>query len=96
MGGKEGNYLEASGTAMFIYAFAKGAKKGYLDQKYLDIANKAFDSMVEVMVITGEDGLPVLTKRELCTVTRLSGITPLIFRRGLLITGLPVLPAGCC
>jgi len=61
MGGKERNYLEASGTAMFIYAFAKGAKNGYLDQKYLDIANKAFDSMVEVMVKTGEDGLPVLT-----------------------------------
>jgi unsaturated rhamnogalacturonyl hydrolase len=58
MGGMERNYLEASGTAMFIYAFAKGAKNGYLDQKYLDIANKAFDSMVEVMVTMGEDGLP--------------------------------------
>jgi unsaturated rhamnogalacturonyl hydrolase len=61
MGGMERNYQEASGTAMFIYAFAKGAKNGYLDQKYLDIANKAFDSMVEVMVIMGEDGLPILT-----------------------------------
>jgi len=61
MGGNERNYLEASGTAMFIYAFAKGAKNGYLDQKYLDIANKSFDSMVENMVITGDDGLPVLT-----------------------------------
>jgi unsaturated rhamnogalacturonyl hydrolase len=61
MGGEDRNYLEASGTAMFIYAFAKGAKNGYLDQIYLGIANKAFDSMVENMVITGEDGLPVLT-----------------------------------
>jgi unsaturated rhamnogalacturonyl hydrolase len=61
VGGNERNYLEASGTAMFIYAFAKGAKNGYLDQKYLDIANKAFDSMVEVMVTMGEDGLPILT-----------------------------------
>jgi unsaturated rhamnogalacturonyl hydrolase len=61
MGGEERNYLEASGTAMFIYAFAKGAKNGYLDNKYLDIANKAFDSMMENMVITGDDGLPVLT-----------------------------------
>jgi len=61
MGGEEGNYLEASGTAMFIYALAKGAKNGYLDKKYLDIANKSFDSMVEVMVKTSEDGLPVLT-----------------------------------
>ena len=61
MGGMERNYLEASGTAMFIYAFAKGAKNGYLDQKYLDIANKSFDSMVENMVKTDDDGLPVLT-----------------------------------
>ena len=61
MGGKEGNYLEASGTAMFIFTFAKGAKKGYLDKKYLDIAGKAFDSMVENMVKTGAGGLPVLT-----------------------------------
>ncbi len=61
MGGREGNYLEASGTAMFIYAFAKGAKKGYLNKKYLDIANNAFDSMIENMVETGEDGLPILT-----------------------------------
>lgn len=60
-GGREGNYLEASGTAMFIYAFAKGANKGYLDPKYLEIADEAFDSMVTHMVITGEDGLPILT-----------------------------------
>jgi len=61
MGGKEGNYLEASGSAMFIYTFAKGAKKGYLDKKYLGIANNSFDSMIKVMVKTGDDGLPVLT-----------------------------------
>jgi len=58
---REGNYLEASGSAMFIYAFAKGAKNGYLDQKYMKIAQNAFDQMVEVMVTTGDDGLPVLT-----------------------------------
>jgi unsaturated rhamnogalacturonyl hydrolase len=61
MGGSEGNYPEASGTAMIIYTYTKGAKKGYLDKKYLDIAEKAFDSMVENMVKTGDDGLPVLT-----------------------------------
>lgn len=61
MGGRERNYLEASGSAMFIYAFAKGAKNGYLDQKYFDIASKAFDSIVKNMVITDEDGMPSLT-----------------------------------
>ena len=57
MGEKEGNYLEGSGTAMFIYAFAKGSKMGYLDKKYTDIANNAFDNMVKTFIVTDEDGL---------------------------------------
>jgi unsaturated rhamnogalacturonyl hydrolase len=61
MGGKEGNYLEASGTSMLIYAFAKAANNGYLDKKYLEIAREAFNSMVDNMVITDNNGLPVLT-----------------------------------
>lgn len=61
MGGREGNYVEASGSAMFIYAFAKGAKNGYLPEKYLEIAEKAFDSLAENLVIQDEDGYPTLT-----------------------------------
>jgi unsaturated rhamnogalacturonyl hydrolase len=61
MGGREGNYLETSGSAMFIYAFAKGAKNGYINKKYLDIAKQSFDGLVENMIITDDDGLPTLT-----------------------------------
>ncbi|MEE4287494.1 MAG: glycoside hydrolase family 88 protein [Mariniphaga sp.] len=61
MGGREGNYLEASGSAMFIYAFAKGAKNGYLPEKYLNIAEDAFNSLTENLVIQDEDGYPTLT-----------------------------------
>ncbi|WP_297088151.1 glycoside hydrolase family 88 protein [uncultured Draconibacterium sp.] len=57
MGRAEGNYLEGSGTAMYIYAMAKGAKKGYLAKSYLDIANAAFNDMVDTFIITDEDGL---------------------------------------
>lgn len=60
-GAREGNYLEGSGTAMYIYAFAKGAKKDYLDAKYTEIAAQAFDNMVETFIITDEDGLPSMT-----------------------------------
>ncbi|QGY43972.1 glycosyl hydrolase family 88 [Maribellus comscasis] len=60
-GGREGNYLETSGSAMIIYAFAKGAKKGYLDKSYLKIADSAFDSLMKNLVVTGDDGLPALT-----------------------------------
>ncbi len=60
-GGREGNYLEGSGSAMYIYCFAKGARKGYLPAKYLSYAEKSFDSMVKVLVLEGKDGLPVFT-----------------------------------
>ncbi|WP_294558676.1 glycoside hydrolase family 88 protein [uncultured Bacteroides sp.] len=49
-GGREGNYLEASGSSMFIYSFAKGARKGYLDISYLDVAHEAFDSLVSCLM----------------------------------------------
>ncbi len=71
MGGDKGNYLEASGSAMFIYTFAKGAKKGYLNQRYYDKASEAFDSMVGNMVTTDHDGLPVLT--HICGACGLGG-----------------------
>ncbi len=61
MGGREGNYVEASGSAMFIYAFAKGAKNGYLPEKFLKIAEDAFNSLTENLVIQDEDGYPTLT-----------------------------------
>jgi unsaturated rhamnogalacturonyl hydrolase len=53
-GGREGNYLEGSGSAMFTYAFARGAHKGYLDRKYLDIANSAFDGIIKELVTVDE------------------------------------------
>lgn len=61
MGGREGNYVEASGSAMFIYAFAKGVKNGYLPEKYQDIAENAFDALIENLVIQDDDGHPTLT-----------------------------------
>jgi unsaturated rhamnogalacturonyl hydrolase len=57
MGGSPGNYLEASASLMFIYAFAKGAHKGYLDGKYLELADRSFDSALEEFIIVEKDGL---------------------------------------
>jgi unsaturated rhamnogalacturonyl hydrolase len=62
MGGREGNYVEASGSAMIIYAFAKGAKKGYLPAEYFEIARESFQSLTKNLVTEGEDGYPVLTQ----------------------------------
>ncbi|HDS08418.1 MAG TPA: glycosyl hydrolase family 88 [Bacteroides sp.] len=55
-GGRSGNYLEGSGSAMFIYAFAKGTRWGYLDADYLKVAEEAFQSLTETLIYKDEDG----------------------------------------
>jgi unsaturated rhamnogalacturonyl hydrolase len=57
MGGSPGNYLEASASCMFVYALAKGAHKGYLDQGYLNIADSSFDSILKEFIVIEENGL---------------------------------------
>jgi len=56
-GGREGNYLEASGSGMFVYAFAKGAQKGYLPANYLDAAKKTYQGIVTHLISTSCNGL---------------------------------------
>jgi unsaturated rhamnogalacturonyl hydrolase len=70
-GGEEGNYLEASCSAMFTYAFAKGTKMGYLPVKYQDIAMQTFQSMVKVFISTDKDGNPAL--KNICGAAGLGG-----------------------
>ncbi len=55
-GGREGNYLEGSGSAMFAYVFARAANKGYLDKAYLPIAEKAFDGITKELITIDESG----------------------------------------
>ncbi len=57
MGGEPGNYLEASASCMFTYALAKGARKGYLDPAYREVANTSFDAILEEFILEEEDGL---------------------------------------
>ncbi len=69
--GKEGNYLEASGSSMFAYAFAKGANKGYLPSKFKELANKAFDGLTTQLIKVDADGGITLTQA--CQVAGLGG-----------------------
>ena len=68
---EEGNYLEASCSAMFTYSFAKGANKGYLPEKFNDIAAASFQSITEHFIKTGEDGLPIMIN--ICGAAGLGG-----------------------
>jgi len=55
-GPREGNYLESSASAMFAYILAKGARKGYLDGKFLDVAQQTVAGLIEQKVITDAEG----------------------------------------
>jgi unsaturated rhamnogalacturonyl hydrolase len=70
-GGREGNYLEGSGSAMYIYVFAKGARLGYLDAKYQGIAESAFDGFVKELVTVDDKGL--VTIKNICGGCGLGG-----------------------
>jgi unsaturated rhamnogalacturonyl hydrolase len=49
-GGREGNYLEASGSAMIACAWAKGARLGMLEPRYRTLAQESFAGLVEELV----------------------------------------------
>jgi unsaturated rhamnogalacturonyl hydrolase len=70
-GGREGNYLEGSGSAMFTYAFARGAHKGYLDKAYLSVANSAFDGIIKELITVDEKGK--VTMHNICGGCGLGG-----------------------
>lgn len=70
-GGKEGNYLEGSGSAMYIYAFAKGANKGYLDASYKTIAKEGFQQIIDEFITVNDDG--TLLMKNICGGCGLGG-----------------------
>lgn len=69
-GNRDGNYLEATGSSMFAYAFAKGANKGYLPKKYKNIALKAYNGILNNL-ISVENG--VVNLNQCCAVAGLGG-----------------------
>ncbi|SCD19743.1 putative Rhamnogalacturonyl hydrolase [Proteiniphilum saccharofermentans] len=70
-GDKPGNYLEASVSSMFMYSYAKAVNKGYIDQKYRRIAEKAYDGLKKELIVKNEDG--TLTLTQCCSVGGLGG-----------------------
>jgi unsaturated rhamnogalacturonyl hydrolase len=58
----KGNYLEASASAMFVYALAKGSRLGYIDKSYSALAKKGFEGMLKNFIETDADGTIHLVK----------------------------------
>lgn len=68
------NYLEASGSSMFTYAFAKGARLGILAPSFRERAERAFDGMIANFVSVDRSGLVSITN--ICKVAGLGGNPP--------------------
>ena len=66
--GEDGNYVEATASAMFIYAMAKGARFGYINSR--DYARKAYKQLQKTFV-SRKDGLVNLDR--CCEVAGLGG-----------------------
>ena len=62
LGTREGNYLESSGSAMFVYTLAKAVNKGYLPrEKYEAAILQGYAGLVRELVKTNPDGTIRLT-----------------------------------
>lgn len=54
--GREGNYLETSGSAMIAYAMLKGARLNVLADEYADYGKETFDGICKKYLQVNDDG----------------------------------------
>jgi unsaturated rhamnogalacturonyl hydrolase len=70
-GNREGNYLEASASAMFTYALFKGSRMKYLEKEFAATADKAFNGMIQKFIKIDARGYVQLGN--ICSVAGLGG-----------------------
>jgi unsaturated rhamnogalacturonyl hydrolase len=68
---RKGNYLEASASTMFVYAFAKAVRNGYLTQDYLLTTRRGYHGLLQNLIKVDAQGL--LTLEGVCSVAGLGG-----------------------
>lgn len=61
MPGKQGNYLEASASCMFVYTIAKAVRMHYVDRSFAAVAAKGFQGIESHFIKKDNNGDPVLT-----------------------------------
>ena len=71
MGDKEGNYLESSGSAMFVTFLYDAMEKGYISNDYKAAADKGFNGLINEFIQKEEDGTYSITN--CCAVGGLGG-----------------------
>jgi unsaturated rhamnogalacturonyl hydrolase len=61
-GARPGNYLEATGSSMFVYTLAKGINRGYLSRDYLPVLLKGYAGLIARLVKVDHNGTVTLTQ----------------------------------
>ena len=69
--GREGNYLEATCSAMFAYTYLKGVRTGALDARLLPYAKRLYADVVRTFITTDPEGL--VSIGSCCSVCGLGG-----------------------
>ncbi|KAF5337537.1 hypothetical protein D9758_016676 [Tetrapyrgos nigripes] len=58
--GREGNYIESSGSAMFVYGLLKGSRLGYIPSEnataVTELASRAYEYVVDTFVVDNGNG----------------------------------------
>ncbi|MGB3798865.1 MAG: glycoside hydrolase family 88 protein [Lewinella sp.] len=68
---REGNYLESTGSTMFVYSMIKGVNEGYLDESYRSKAEESWEGILEEFIREEPSGEIHLTMG--CSVAGLGG-----------------------
>ena len=66
---REGNYLEASASSMFVYGLAKAARQGY--GQHLETARRGLEGLITHLIDVDDQGLVNLN--QVCSVAGLGG-----------------------
>jgi unsaturated rhamnogalacturonyl hydrolase len=70
-GKRPGNYLEASGSCMFIYAILKGCRMKYLSRNFLKAAEQGYTGIIQHLVEINHAGKVIL--KSICGCAGLGG-----------------------
>jgi unsaturated rhamnogalacturonyl hydrolase len=54
--GAKGNFLESSASCTFVYALAKGVRRGYLPERYSAVVERGYKGILTHFVTTGSEG----------------------------------------
>lgn len=68
-GGRPGNYLEATASAMFVYSLAKAVNRGYLPRDYVPVILRGYSGLIERLIKPEANGRISLT--QCCSVAGL-------------------------